>query len=785
MSGRNQRIRATTSGTVVFVMFVLSLAGRITAKPIYLDAGAPIEARVEDLLSRMTLEEKIGQMNMPCMYWKQIGWGLEVGRTGIFGKLSKEVREQQMEGCRKLTAGTHTKGLAPFGGFFTLSDRILYEGAGQQAKFLNELQEIATTQTRLKIPLLQIEEGTHGLMCAGGTIFPEGLAIGSSWNMDLVKKIYEAAAREGRAIGVHQLCTLVIEPNRDARMGRNEEGYSEDPYLCSCIAKAIVEGCQGWDVSAKDKVVAVLCHYPGQSQPVGGLERGAMEISERTLREVFLPPWVTGIKECGALGVMATYPAIDGVPVHGSEKILTDILRGELRFDGLVLSEGTGINTIVYEGVAADQKQAGEMALKAGVDVGISLEEAYMDALAANVNDGTVPMELVDRAVRRILKMKFRQGLFENPFVDVEYAARVSHNQAHQELALQAAREGIVLLKNEKNILPLSKNIKSIAVIGPVADADEDQLGDYSPHNLLHDIVTPLEGIKRKVPQAKVRYVKGCEVIKGKLDEISQAQAAAKEAEVAVVVVGESRDTDGEGKDVADFDLTGLQQKLVEAVYETGTPTIVVLINGRPLSIRWIAENVPGIVEAWNCGEKGGDAIADVLFGDYNPSGRLPITVPRHVGQLPVYYNYRPSRSAHTKYVNMSGRPLYEFGYGLSYTKFEYSNISIEPQKTGPGAGRSIKVDVQNVGDRAGQEVVQLYINDVVSSVTTPAKELKAFRKVELAPGEKKTVEFVVGPYELSLLDRNLNRVVEPGTFEVMVGASSKDIRLRGNFECQ
>lgn len=771
----------TLIGWISFTLFVSTFTfGRTNInKPIYLDAGQPVDHRVEDLLQRMTLEEKIGQMNMPCVYLRQMG---------------RDIRSK-FEGCRKFAEGTYVKNIGPAGGFFTLANNILHEGHRQQAEFFNELQKIALKKTRLKIPLLQTEEGTHGLMCSGGTIFPEGIAIGSTWNMELVEKIYAVAAKEARAVGIHQLFTLVIEPIRDPRLGRNEEAYGEDPYLCSRIAEAIVRGAQGDDISVNDKVVAGLCHYPGQSQPVGGLERGAMEISERCLREVFLPPWVGGVKKAGALGVMATYPAIDGVPVHASEKILTKILREELGFKGLVLSEGSGIETLVYEHVAPTQKAAGELAIKAGVDVGISFEPGYMGKMIENVNEGRVSIETVNRSVRRILKMKFQLGLFENPYVNPDYAVKVSHTVEHQELALQTAREGIILLKNENNLLPLDKNIKSIAVIGPNANHERNQLGDYTSKTILQDIVTVLDGIKNEVSnETKVVYVKGCNVLRTDINKIRDARKAAENADVAVVVVGENErrapdrtGTNGEGRDMASLDLTGLQEDLVKAVYETSTPTIVVLINGRPLSIRWIAEHVPAIVEAWNCGEKGGSAIADVLFGDYNPSGRLPITVARHVGQLPVYYNYKPSkaywieRSEGKGYVDISATPLFEFGYGLSYTEFEYSNLQITPQSIAPAGEVSITLDVKNVGDCKGCEVVQLYINDVISTVSTPIKELKGFEKIALSPGEKKTVEFKLTPEHLSLLNQHLEPVVEPGTFDIMIGSSSEDIRLKGS----
>jgi beta-glucosidase len=751
------------------------------AQPPYRDAAQPIQRRVEDLLGRMTLEEKVGQMNMPCVYEHGLGRSIP----------------EKTEGVEKFTAGSLVPGLGPGGGFFTLSNTILHEGTRQQAEFLNRLQGIAA-RTRLGIPLLQSEEGTHGLMCPGATIFPEGPALGSTWNMEILGRVYAAMAREARSIGVHQNFTLVIEPIRDPRLGRNEEAYSEDPYLCSRIAETIVRSAQGKDVSLPDKVVTGLCHYPGQSQPVSGFERGAMEVSERQLREVFLPSWVAGIKGCGALGVMATYPAIDGMPTHASKKILTGILRDELGFDGLVLSEGGGISTLLYEGLAATEKEAGAMALAAGVDVGISFETAYMLDLVANVREGKVPISLVDRAVRRILKQKFRLGLFERPLVDPRHAIQTVHRPAHQDIALEAAREGIVLLKNEKGLLPLKKTLRSLAVIGPNADSPRNQLGDYAPLVIPQHIVSVLEGIRQAVsPQTKVTYVQGCDWTDPSAKEIAQAAQAAAGAEMAVVVVGErlyregarKHPTDGEGYDSATLELTGLQEELVKAVSATGTPTVVVLINGRPLATRWIADHVPAVVEAWTIGERGGQAVAEVLFGDVNPSGKLSVTVPRHAGQLPVYYNFKKSKDYWTRkgwahpYVDLPSRPLYPFGHGLSYTRFTYSDLELSAKEIAPSAGVEVRLRVTNAGDRPGAETVQLYVEDVVSSVATPIKQLRGFAKLALAPGETKTCTFKLGPEDLALLDVDLKRVVEPGQFRVMVGSSSEDIRLAGEFQ--
>jgi beta-glucosidase len=776
-------------GHRIWIDTVASVAARVANVREALSSAAKAKSsesdsndrKVEDLLSRMTLEEKVGQINMPCVYEEKLG----------------KSTSEKMEACRKLAAGIYETGLGPGGGFFTLANTILQEGSRQQAEFFNALQKIAVEKTRLKIPLLETEEGTHGAMRSGATVFPEGSALGSMWNADLIEKIYSVAAREARAVGIHQLFTLVIEPNRDPRLGRNQEGYGEDPYLCARIAEAIVKGVQGESIGANDKVVAGLCHYPGQSQPASGLERGAMEISERMLREVFLPPWVAGIKRGGALGVMATYPAIDGTPVHASEFILTRILRGELGFQGLVLSEGSGISTLLYEGLAPDQKTAGALALKAGVDVGISYEKAYMQDLIAAVREGVVPVEEVDRSVRRILRLKFRLGLFENPYVDVDRAAAVSHTPQDVALALQAAREGTVLLKNHGNLLPLPKDVSPVAVIGPNAADARNQLGDYTPHTVLSKVVTILAGIRSKLPAgAEIRYAKGCDVLGGDRSGFAGAIEAARKSRVAIVVVGENewqaqgrKGTDGEGYDSATLELTGNQEDLVKAVVETGTPTVVVLVNGRPLATRWIAEHVPALLESWISGEQGGQAVADILFGDYNPSGRLSITVPRHAGQLPVFYNYKPSKAHWLEhgwgkpYVDMDPGPLFVFGHGLSYTRFDYSNLHMEPQTGGPGDTVRVSVDVQNTGNRTGAEVVQLYLHVPVSSVTRAVQQLRGFRKVTLAPGEKQTVRMELGPEELSLLDRDMRWIVEPGKYEVRIGSSSKDIRQTGTFE--
>jgi beta-glucosidase len=766
---------------------LLVLSQSSTDVPAYLKPNQPVDRRVEDLLARMTLKEKIGQLNLPCVYVSQLGNDIPT----------------KMEGCRRFAAGTYTDEIGPGSGFFTLADTILQKGTLQQAEYFNDLQKIALTQTRLKIPLLEDEEGTHGAMFSGATVFPEGLAIGSTFDPDLVKSVYSASAQEARAVGIHMLSTLVMELDRDPRMGRNAEAYTEDPYLYSRLAESIVQGVQGDDVSAPDKVEAVLTDFPTQSEPVSGLERGAIELSERMLREDFLPPWNAGITKAGALGVMAGYPEIDDEPAHGSRKWLTEVLRQELGFHGLVESEGNGFQTLIDEGIVPTQKEAGALALRAGVDLNITYEPAYMAPLVQNVEEGRVPVSLVDLSVRRVLREKFRLRLFEHPYVDPQQALKIVHSQEHQDLALKVAREGIVLLKNEQNLLPLKKTLKCIAVIGPDADNGGNQLGDYTARKVLQPVVTILQGIKEKVgPQTKILYAKGSNVLGDDRSGFRDAVQAAKSADLAVVVVGEQFGrnegdnkerfaTDGEGSDVASLDLTGVQEELVQAVSATGTPVVVVLINGRPLSVRWAAAHVPALIEAWEPGELGGRAVADVLFGDYNPSGRLPITIPRSAAQLPAYYDCKPSKvfwvekgwSRNNGYVDMPSSPLYPFGYGLSYTQFQYSNLVVDSPQIRPGGDAHVHLEVKNVGSRPGIETVQLYIHERFAPVSTAVEQLHGFQRVALDAGESKTVSFTLTPEDLMLLDLNMHWSVVPGTFDIMVGSSSANIPLRGTLE--
>ena len=779
-------LRRTLYGAIVLLTFAKGVncaAQSEPSKPLYLDPTQPIDIRVDDLMKRMTLKEKVGQLNLPCAYVDGLG---------------KTIPEK-IEAARKFAAGMYTNEIGPGAGFFTLADTLKQKDLSRQVDYFNELQKIAVTETRLKIPLLQDEEGTHGAMFPGATVFPEGLSIGSTFDMPLVDRIYAGSAEEARAIGIHILSTLVLELDRDPRMGRNMEAYTEDPYLYAQIAKNIVRGAQGRNIDSPDRVVALMTDFPTQSEPTSGMERGAIELSERSLRENYLVPWVAAINS-GALGVMAGYPEIDDVPEHSSEKWNTDVLRRELGFRGVVESEGDGFDSIIYENVAPSQKVAGAMALRAGVDLDITYEPAYMGPLVENVEEGHVSQALVDRAVRRVLELKFRLGLFDHPYADLAHAERVVHSPQHQELALQAAREGIVLLKNDNNLLPLRKDLKSIAVIGPNADDGWSLLGDYSPSVVPQKLTSVLEAIRQKIsPTTKISYARGCEAIGGAQD-FTEAIEAARNAEMAILVMGEHPDnagkgnvppTDGEGYDIASLDLTGVQEDLVKAIQATGTPVVLVLVNGRPLSIRWEAAHLPAIVEAWEPGERGGEAVADVLFGDYNPSGRLAITIPRSSGQLPAYYDYKPFKDYWMQrgwtndggYVDMPGTPLYPFGYGLSYTEFKYNNLRIDPAQIYQGGTVDVTVDLQNIGKRTGTETVQMYLHERYSPVSLPVKQLRGFERVLLSPGETKTITLTIRPEDLMLLDRDMRWRVAPGTFDVMIATSAENVVLRDSFE--
>jgi beta-glucosidase len=582
---------------------------------------------------------------------------------------------------------------------------------------------------------------------------------------------------------------------------------------------AYVKGLQGEDIS--QGVVATLKHFAGYGLPEGGLNCAPAHIPLRLLREVYLYPFEKAIKEGGALALMNAYHEIDGIPCAASKELLTDILRGEWGFEGVVVSDYAAIAQLeTNHRVCRGKGEAARLALEAGIDIELPNTDCYGESLLKQIEEGLVPEGLIDRAVARVLRLKFRLGLFEEPYVNAGDSGKIIDTAGQRQLALEAARKSIVLLKNDGNLLPLDKNIKTIAVIGPGADSQRNLMGDYtypSAEGLgmiagndsreantgrksgedadrvgTPEVVSILAGIRAKVTaETRILYARGCEVMDTSEEGFGKAVAAARQADVVVMAVGGKSglgldSTCGEMRDRAVLGLPGVQEKLVKAVYETGTPVVLLLINGRPYNLRWMAEKIPAIIEAWLPGEEGGNAAADVIFGDYNPGGKLPVSFPAEEGQIPAYYAHKPTGRRSFKwgdYVETGARPLYEFGHGLSYTTFELGGLAITPVKVPLDGEVTVKADVKNTGQRAGDEVIQLYINDVTASVTRPVKELKGFRRVHLGPGETKTVNFPLPVNELAFYNRDMKRGVEAGSFKVMVGTSSADIRLEGEFE--
>lgn len=765
-----------------------------TEKATYRDSTQPVEARVEDLLARMTLQEKAGQMSTFFVgglggllsmipqeemraFMVRLGAPEDMAAQPLPRERASLLEADGTVNRERARAVLNSTGGGSAGGVTSYSPR-------QNAEAANALQKVAAEDTRLGIPILFCGEGVHGHVAQGATIFPQAIGVASTWNPELIGQIGRAIGTEVRAVGSHEVYAPVLDLGRDPRWGRTEETYGEDPYLASRLGVAIVRGMRGRRLSDPDGISCGGKHFGGHGEPLGGRDSNMEGITERDLREIHFQTFQAAVQEAGASCIMAAYHAIDGVPCHANRWLLTEVLREEWGFQGHVVSDAGGVEGLYQKHrVAADQKEAVRLTIEAGLDTHLGFGPIFAPAVVELVQEGKLAKETVDQAVRWILRLKFELGLFDQPYVDPERAEKVCNSPEHRALALEAARQAIVLLKNDGNLLPLSKEVKSILVAGPNAHSPRNQLGDYSGSSL---VVTVLDGIKARVaPGTEVRYARGCGIKDPSTEGIAEAVAAARECDLAILVLGESSWTEGmtggEGNDRAELDLPGVQQQLLEAIYETGTPVVLVLINGRPLTIGWAAEHVPAILEAWYPGQEGGTAIADVLWGDYNPGGKLPITFPRTVGQLPLYYNYKPSGRAYD-YVLTSGKPLFEFGYGQSYTRFEYSGMTITSGQNGaraigPAGQVIVSVVVRNAGERADDEVVQLYVRDLVSSVVTPLKQLKGFQRITLQPGESRTVEFTLGPRHLSLLDRHLEPVVEPGTFEVMVGG------LKGTFE--
>ncbi|UGU17470.1 glycoside hydrolase family 3 C-terminal domain-containing protein [Sinomicrobium kalidii] len=766
-----------------------------TPLPVYKDSTALVDQRVEDLLQRMTTAEKVGQLSTLLgwkMYTKK---GNKVSPSETFRKAVKEQHIGMLWATLRAdpwTRKTLETGLHP----------------QQAAEATNALQKYSVENTRLGIPLLLSEECPHGHMAIGTTVFPTSIGQSSTWNPELIEKMAGVIAKEARLQGGHIGYGPVLDLAREPRWSRVEETYGEDPVLNSKMGEAMVKGFQGHDLKSGHNVASTLKHFAAYGIPEGGHNGNAVHLGPRELRQSYLPPFKAAVK-AGALSVMTAYSSIDGIPSTANHWLLNDLLRDEWNFEGFVVSDLGSIEGLMGDHhIAASPQQAASSAINAGVDADLG-GKGFGNSLLEAVKSGQVSESTLNTAVSRVLRLKFEMGLFENPYVNPAKTKREVRNKTHIALARQVARESVTLLKNQEQLLPLSKGLKNIAVIGPNADNTYNQLGDYTAPQADDNIVTVLEGIRNKVSNgAKVTYVKGCAVRDTTQTDIRGAVRAAEQAEVAVVVLGGSSARDfktkyietgaatvdpdakpkvvsdmesGEGYDRSTLDLLGKQMELLRAVVNTGTPTVLVLIKGRPLLLNWPSENVPAILDAWYPGQEGGNAIADVLFGDYNPAGRLPVSVPKSVGQLPVYYNTLFPEEHN--YVEEDAKPLYSFGHGLSYTRFEYDKLRIKVEESDNDLTVRVRFNIKNTGTFDGDEVVQLYLRDEVSSVVTPKKQLKAFERIYLKAGEEKELEFYLNPEDLALWNSRGEWVAEAGKFILMIGASSEDIRLNTNFE--
>lgn len=751
--------------------------------PAYRNAKLPSARRVKDLLSRMSLEEKAAQM--VCV-WREKAKTL-VDEDGKF------------DYAKAKAAFARGHGLGQVG---RPSDAGSGKNAREMAQLTNAIQKFFVEESRLGIPVIFHEECLHGHAAVDGTSFPQPIALAATFNPELVESLFSMTAREARLRGAHQALTPVVDVAREPRWGRVEETYGEDPYLVSRLGIAAVRGFQGnGTFRGKHHVIATLKHFVGHGQPESGMNCAPANVSLRVLRETFLFPFKEVLRHAGAISIMPSYNEVDGVPSHTNQWLLGEVLRKEWGFQGFLVSDYFAIWELGYRPethghfVAKDKLDSCVQAVRAGVNIELPDPDCYLH-LAELVRKGVLGESELDELVAPMLFWKFQMGLFEDPYVDPQEAERVVGSDAHRALALSAAREAITLLRNENNLAPLDPNtIKSIAVIGP--NANRPLLGGYS--GVPKQNVTVLEGIQEKVGhRARVIFSEGCkitvggswnqdEVVPSEPEEdrqaIGEAVEVAKKADVIVLAIGGNEQTSREAwslqhmGDRANLDLIGRQEELVRAMIGTGKPVIVFLFNGRPLSINYVSQNVPVIYECWYLGQETGRAVAEVLFGDHNPGGKLPITFPRSVGQVPVFYNYKPS--ARRGYLFDEVSPLYAFGYGLSYTSFALKNLRLTKRRIKPGGSTRALIDVTNTGKREGTEVVQMYIRDLVSSVTRPVKELKGFRKVRLKPSETTTVALDITPDELSFYDRHMKYVVEPGEFEIMVGNSSRDVDLQ------
>jgi beta-glucosidase len=739
------------------------------AVPAYRNPKLTVKERVADLLPRLTLEEKV----------QQISGGGE-GSYGVVDPTGTFTTETGQAALRRFDDVDFT--IAP----------------EKWAILRNAVQRWELEKTRLGIPALFFGEGLHGVKQDGSTSFPQALGLASTWDPALVKQVFTAVGAEAGATGMDQVFTPVLDIARDPRWGRTEETYGEDPYLVSRMGVAAVEGLQGDNYTiGRDHVMATAKHFAVHGQPEGGTNTAPGNYSERVIRENFLVPFNATVEEANVGSVMASYNEIDGIPSHINHWLLDRVLRQEWGFQGYIVSDGNGIQMLWQtHHVAANNADAASLALAAGVDYDLSDGSAYR-TLLWQVREGYVPEAELDRAVSNVLAAKFRLGLFDDPYVDPAKVPEIVNSPAHRALAEKAAEEVMVLLKNDNHLLPLDlTKIHTLAVIGP--NAADTHVGGYS-RAPGHE-VSVLQGIRDYVgSRAQVLYAEGCAITtapKGwrgwyadnvtlapadQSAKIAEAVEAARKSDVAIVVVGENESTNREAwaewhlGDRDALDLLGSQDELVKQVLATGKPVVVLLLNGRPLSVNDIAAHVPAIIEGWYPGQEGGTAVARVLFGEVNPGGKLPISFPHSVGDLPDFYNHKPSDNR--SYAFSTRQPLYPFGYGLSYTTFRFDRVRVEPEHIETGGTAKVLVDVTNTGSRAGDEVPQLYVRQELASVTRPVEQLRGFQRITLAPGETRTVTFTVGPDDLSLLNADMRKVVEPGVFDLMVGPSSTELK--------
>lgn len=758
---------------------VITLTAFPQKKLPYKDATLPIEQRVGDLLGRMSVKEKIGQLRC-TLAWNYY----EIKGNDVVP--SESFKKDIAEGQIGMLWGTYRAD--PW------TQKSLENGLNPElaAKAGNALQRYVVEHTRWGIPLFLAEEAPHGHMAIGTTVFPTGLGMAATWDTALIERVGEVIAKEIRLQGGHISYGPVLDLARDARWSRVEETMGEDPVLTAEIGAAQVRGLGGGNLSLPYSTLATLKHFIAYGTTEGGQNGNPTFLGQRELWENFLPTFKRVI-DAGALSIMTSYNSLDGIPSTCNDYLLTDVLHNQWNFRGFVVSDLYSINGMWHtHHVTNTLDEAGVMALKAGVDA--DLGALAYENLEKALNNGDITIDDIDRACGRILRMKFEMGLFENPYVDAKKAKKEVRSEAHRQVALQAARASVTMLKNDNNTLPLAKTAH-VAVIGPNADNRYNQLGDYTSPQDDGNVKTVLDGIRQKIGTANVEYVKGCAVRDTTESDIKAAVKAAERADVVVVCVGGSSARDfktsykdtgaavadasvvsdmdcGEGFDRATLSLLGDQQRLLECLKATGKPMIVVYIEGRPLDKTWAADNADALLTAYYPGQEGGTAIADVLFGDYNPAGRLPVSVPADIGQIPVYYN-KKAPLVHD-YVEMSALPLYSFGFGLSYTTFDYSDMKI----TETGNGWMVECNVTNTGNYDGEEVVQLYIHDEVASTVQPLKQLKHFARKMIRKGESERFCFMLTKDDLCIVDRNMNRVVEPGDFKIMIGSSSDNIRL-------